>query len=190
MKIVGLDMSITSAGIAWITNDGYGSMNVGTAKAFGHLTKRISHSVHIISEVCVGADVVFIEDYAYGKQNTQGQNKTWMLGEMNGALKHVLFELYGHWLLAVNQSTIKSWLGHGQMKKDMMPVEALKRLGAEFGSHDEYVAYSLADLGWHAAGGVKRRPELTKKEMEVIKRLRKTYPELVSLGGNIKRIKP
>lgn len=184
--VVGLDLSLKAAGIVRIgcemSSDGECKRlqvegdTIGTEPGYGELWRRYRYSMEEIRKRIGPDDVVFIEDYAFKAFGSSIVT----LAELGGLVKMMLKQRTGIWPVTVSPSTVKKFLKKsgqkGQIKKDMMPVEVHRKFGVECESHDEYVAYALAELGWQALGlPIDRKPTTFEEEAvdTVVKRMKK-----------------
>ena len=87
--------------------------------------------------------VIGIEDYSY--ESVEGAHLT---GELHGVLLHYLWRTEQ----VVDRVPIGTWrrlaLGNGQLAKDQIRTEVLKRYGVEFKSLDVVEAYGVAVATW------------------------------------------
>jgi len=137
MKILALDVSFTSTGIAG--SDGL----LETRKLKGRGVKRLSDAGWMFLELASRYDVVVIEGYSYGSQGRAIVS----IGELGGVLR---VELYRAEIpvLEVPPSTLKKYAtGKGNAPKDAVLAAAIRRL--EYGGHssDEADALWLLEIG-------------------------------------------
>lgn len=187
--VVGIDPSLTSTGFVRIREDGRVQVvdTFGTKADYGTMPERWLVIVRGILKHVQPDDMVFIEDYAYGKAT--GSKKTGeksdssviTLAELGGVLKLSIFNRTKRFPLTVASSTLKAYLGDGKMKKDLMPKEIYKKLKIDCRTHDEYVALALADFGWMASGRtlLSRKPyQYEAKACKVVRDKVRKNPEL------------
>lgn len=187
--VVGIDPSLTSLGFARISEDG--SVQVvdtfGTKADYGIMPERWLVIIKGVLAHIKPNDIVFIEDYAYGKatgtkkKGEKSDSSVITLAELGGVLKLSVFNRTKRFPLTVASSTLKSYLGDGKMKKDLMPKEIYKKIGIDCKTHDEYVALALADLGWLVSGRPPLRDKWYQYEVKACKTVRdkvRKNPEL------------
>lgn len=154
--IVGLDLSLTGTGMVRIRSDQkFESFNFGTNVKTGTKLERYRKIVLSILAESESTDTFFIEDYAYSAgRGKGGGGRLADLGELGGVVKTYLWRQTGVEPWAVPQATLSRWFnkGKGSCKKDMKPVAVMENLGVKFKTHDEYIAYAIADFGWHLMG--------------------------------------
>lgn len=187
--VVGIDPSLTSTGFARIDENGVVQVvdTFGTKAGYGVMPKRWLVIVRGILEYIQPNDIVFIEDYAYGKatgakkKGEKSDSSVITLAELGGLLKLSIFNRTKRFPLTVASTTLKAYLGDGQMKKDLIPKEVYKKLGIDCRTHDEYVALALADFGWMASGRPSLRENAYQYEAKACKTVRdkvRKNPEL------------
>lgn len=194
--VVGIDPSLTSTGFARIGADGEVKDvdTFGTKADYGPMPERWLVIVRGILKHIQPDDVVFIEDYAYGKatgskkKGEKSDSSVITLAELGGVLKLSIYNRTKRFPLTVASTTLKAYLGDGKMKKDLMPKEIYKKLQIDCQTHDEYVALALADFGWMASGRPSRNGVAFQYEAKACKTVRdkvRKNPELF-LGPNPK----
>jgi crossover junction endodeoxyribonuclease RuvC len=147
MRVIGLDLSLAATGIAW--ESGVRAMNTPAAKIDGpERLVKIRREVCAIVRFPVKADLVVIEGYSYGSQNSHAHS----LGELGGVIRVALFEL-GVAYVEVPPQTLKMFAaGTGAAKKEQVVYEAKVRLGYQGFDNNEADALWLRALGHHALG--------------------------------------
>jgi len=172
MGIVGLDLSLTGTGMVRLANDDHEHWWFGTSPGCGNITERSFQIADEIRKNSAKGDIFFIEDYAYGISPKKSSLAT--LAELGGIVKLVLWRWTGKHPTVVGSGVIKKWIsGRGDLKKDMIPVAVYKKFKVEFKKHDEFVAYALADFGFHFHNPKARLRPLLKYEEQVLKKFRK-----------------
>jgi len=177
--VVGIDLSLTGTGFARLSENG--SLDVvesfGTKAGFDILPERWRYIVKCLSFHIEPNDLVFIEDYAYGKATgfSKGGQKSdssvITLSELGGIVKLFIYGRTNRMPIPVASTTIKAFFGSGKMKKDMMPTHIYKKLRVDCNTHDEYVALGLAALGWCASGRTPMRGETLAYEAKACKKV-------------------
>jgi len=185
--VVGLDLSVTSTGMARMPILGAGKGEVFFHKAFGSKSadmtplQRYVHVFNGIRKYSKRDDVFFIEDYAYG-----APQKMWMLGELNGIVKLMLTRWCTHKMepMLVNQGTWKKFIsGNGALKKDEFKLWIYKRTNTEVKTNDEAAAMSIAMFGMHVIRGnyakEYEKSKLNKVQVKLIQKYRKENKDKV-----------
>lgn len=188
--IVGLDLSLTGTGMVRIDKKGkVKSLNIGTKPIDGTKLERYRKIILRIIEESSKYDTFFIEDYAYnaGRGKNSGHRLV-DLGELGSVVKTYLWRLVGVEPFSIPQATLCRWFnkGKGSCKKDMKPVAIMKSFDISFDSHDEYIAYAVADFGWHLMGlpVIKRKSirkdGLLKFESNILADIQDNYISVIS----------
>ena len=140
MRIVGVDASLTSTGIAVINENNRQETLTIQSKNTG--SERLIEIRKKLLQIVDDADLVVIEDYAFARANQAHQ-----IGELGGVLR-VMFHELGLNVLKVAPSAVKKFAtGKGVASKEQMAVAVYKRWGKEFATNDEADAYTLAIIG-------------------------------------------
>jgi len=175
--VVGLDLSLRGSGFARIDIlDGtLETWTFATKEGSGSTVKRAKEIGMKILNVMKPTDFVFLEDYAFSVKPKASSVVT--LGELGGVVKLFLSQFIGIMPFTLTTSEMRKFVsGHGDLKKEMIPVWTYKRYGREMHSHDECVATVLADMGTHIMEiNQPQFPMTTKNQVEIIKRLRGKY---------------
>lgn len=166
--IVGLDLSLTGTGMVRIDGNGkVFSCNIRTTPKKDTKLERYKKIVsHIIKE-SFKFDTFFIEGYAYNAGHGKNSGHRLVdLGELGGIVKTYLWKLTGVEPFAIPQATLCRWFNHGKgsCKKDLKPVAIMQSFDVSFKTHDEYIAYAVADLGWHLMGLPIRKKGIVRKK--------------------------
>ncbi len=178
--IVGIDPSLTSLGFARIDIAEIKSGNNFTFRGtFVSNVKRgtqLERCVQMWRDIRIethNPDLVFIEDYAYGKPH-----KMAALGELGGILR-LMLSRYSAFQLEAIPVAIGSWkkflCGRGNLNKDEFKLQVYKKFDIECSTNDEAAAIAIADFGAHLVLGQHNR-DLTKYEEGAIKQYRKDNP--------------
>ena len=138
-RIVGLDLSITSAGVA--TDDGTFTI---ASKADGDL--RLLEIRDRVYDAIVGADLAVVEDLPTHAKSAG------ITGRVQGVVRVVLLDAKVPYVLVVASSLKKYATGSGNADKVAMGVAAVKRFGLEFKTSDECDAWWLRAMGLDALG--------------------------------------
>ena len=157
MKIVGIDPSLTSTGVAVLPNKTY------TIKSKQRGVARLVEIRDAIKEEIADADIVILENYAYCRANQAHQ-----IGELGGVLRVLLTEFGVKWKTVAPGQLKKFATGKGNAKKEHILQQVYKRWGVECKTSDEADAFTLAKIGQALIQDV----ELTKFQKEVIEKLK------------------
>ncbi len=190
MRILGLDLSLTSTGYVLLEEDQviwFGSVGGGTLRGEARLAvfdawirAATAERFQPLSDRSVGMapiDVVAIEGYSYG--SPQGHTQAFSLGELGGIVK-----------LAIHQAGIplhiipsgmwkKALCGNGSLNKTKATLELFKRYGVEFNKQDTVDAWAVAMCCRRQLLGLDK-PETKKRSR---KGLSARNPELVPANG-------
>ena len=145
-QIIGLDLSLTSTGVAvydedtdCITTDVIKTCNKHTD------TERYYTILHRISNYFISKNVFFIEGYSFGSFSKSSSMSK--LIELGGIIKYDLW-LKGVPYIKVPPTTLKKFItGKGNAKKEDIKLAVYKKYGREFKTSDEADAFSLVVLG-------------------------------------------
>jgi Holliday junction resolvasome RuvABC endonuclease subunit len=136
VNVIGLDLSLTSTGIATI--DGTESL---TTKLRG--VERLDYLLDRIQSLVIHTDgplLVAIEGYSFGSKGRAVFN----IGELGGVVRLMLFR-EGIPFVEVPPSNIKMYAtGKGNANKDAVLVEGVKRLGLSCGNDEMDAAWMRA----------------------------------------------
>jgi len=139
LKIVGIDASLTSTGVAVLEDGEITTMAIQSKKTGVDRLIEIREEVY---RMVSGADLVCIEDYAYAKQNQAHQ-----IGELGGVLRVLMHEAELKWVEVAPTAVKKFATGKGVADKREMAVEVFKRWGIDRKTSDEVDAYVLVRIG-------------------------------------------
>jgi Holliday junction resolvasome RuvABC endonuclease subunit len=169
MRILGLDLSLTSTGYCLLDEDSVavfaaGAYDVPLAMiaadrmrvvwhgSVGSSTLRDVERLRMFDEWIRGfindnplsarLEHVAIEGYSYG--SPAGQTRAFGLGELGGVIKLAIHQA-GIPMHIIAANTWKKVLcGKGGLKKDLVRLELFKRYGVEFASQDTLDAWAVA----------------------------------------------
>lgn len=213
MRAIGLDMSITCAGVAVVRVTDCGlSWTVNRVRsAPGKVCDAMRY--HLLCEeisdiICLRpTDMVFIEEYAYG-----ANGQITRIAELGGILRYKLLVEQGfdaaRWF-EVGQSSLKKFVtGKGNIHKEQVMKEVYKRFGFDAQDNNEADACGLAMLGGTMIN-LENKPDIPKHQREainaVLKRNEVSYerfrglipkesyesePAIVNPGGPRRRPRP
>lgn len=173
MKVLALDLSLTSTGVAyplgsvgrWIPPSGVVGM-----ERLQWLRCRLAESW-----VECGVDLVVIEGYSFGMARpTKGQgggqpSHAHALGELGGVIRFTLWNNAVPYVDVAPASLKKYATGKGNAKKESVLVEAVKRLGYDGSSTDEADALWLRAMALDAYGEPEvEMPALNRTALEAV----------------------
>lgn len=148
MKIVGLDLSLTSTGVAVIDGAGYTTLTLKT-KTTGH--ERLRWLVQQVGERTLTAGLVVVEGPAYNARASQQGHH-----ERAGLWWMVTHELWtwGIPTAVASPAAVKKYAtGNGSASKDAVLSAVIRRFaGYDGSSNDEADALTLAALGAQWSG--------------------------------------
>ena len=166
VKIVGIDASLTSTGIA-ILHCGNEPITTAVKNSLTG-TSRLIYVRDYVKQVIEGADLAVIEGYAFSKGDFAHAK-----GELGGVLRLMIVDS-GMKLLEVTPNQLKKFaVGDHNASKEKVAVGVYKRWGKEFKENDETDAYILAEIGRAYLG---LEDKLTAYQQEVIDALRGIEP--------------
>jgi crossover junction endodeoxyribonuclease RuvC len=148
MKVMGLDLSLSSTGVVVLESDTWGILHVETIKSKPQ-EDETARIVMLGGKILQATQrflphLTVIEGPAFGMKNT---NCIWQLGELAGIVKQYLY-LHEFKVLIVPPTTLKKFItGKGNAKKDMMMLAVYKKYGVEFADDNQCDAYALARMG-------------------------------------------
>lgn len=164
MKVMGLDLSLTSTGLVVLTPDNvYSEALKSNLKAEGRLVDLCRQVRSRMGEHV--PNLVVLEGYSF---MSSGRGMTG-LAELGGVIKSFLWA-NGHLFIIVPPARVKKFAcGKGNAKKDQVRLEVFKRWGFEAKTNDEVDAYVLARIGLAYLGH--EVDKLIKPQREVIEDL-------------------
>ena len=142
MRILGLDLSLTSTGYCLLDDERsewFGSVSPATRDA-----ERLAafHDWLTLALAKRELDAVAIEGYSFG--SPQGATRAFAIGELGGVVKLAVWRSQLTMRVIPPATWKKQLLGRGNLPKDMVRVEAFKRYGVEFASQDTLDAWAVA----------------------------------------------
>lgn len=151
MNILALDLSLTSTGWAahypgtpgeWLPWSASGTLDPGSRRGYDRLD-WIRGAVLELAARGPGADLVVIEGYAFGSPR---QSYSREIAELGGIIRMALRDLGYRWVDVPPASLKKYAAGKGNAGKELVLVEAVKRLGYGGSSNDEADALWLLEM--------------------------------------------
>lgn len=143
-RVMGLDPSLTQTGAA--LPDGRVQV-LRPPKCCNRGMRRLAWIRKKVLSLIAGnqVDWVFIEGYSYGSRHSHAHS----LGELGGILRLAIHETPGVEYIDVPPSTLKKYAtGKGNAKKELVLVEAVKRLDYQGSNDNEADALWLRALGY------------------------------------------
>lgn len=131
MKILALDLSLTSTGYALLEGPGV----LAPPAAVGKGMRRLQWIRDRTTQLAQGVDVVVIEGYSMGQK--PGSSRSHSTGELGGVVRLALFEM-GRRVVEVAPKSLKKYAANnGNAKKEAVFGAAIRRLGYQGSSFDE-----------------------------------------------------
>lgn len=138
MNIVGVDLSLTSTGIA----DADGARLIKTRMSGMARIEYIREKV-LDFQRAGEINIFVIEGYSFGSHASHAHE----LGELGGVVRHCLFSLQLQYVDVPPSSLKRYATGKGNARKEDMLGAAIRRLGYEGNSYDEADALWLRAIG-------------------------------------------
>lgn len=159
MRLASLDLSLTASGVArWAPG---AEVQVTTVSPPGlRGVERLEWILRKIVGLVCNADLVVVENYAYARANQAHQ-----IGELGGVIRLALYTRRIRYVEVAPSSLKKVATGKGNAGKDLVLVEAVKRLGydgADNNIADALWLLEMAKIQYGLPGAV----ELPKKHLE------------------------
>lgn len=153
MKIVGIDLSLTSTGTCTLIEDKHTTSLIKTKK------KGCSRLIHIRNEIVnilddIDPDLVVVEGYSYGSKG-----HAFSIGELGGLIKEMLFSCLFNTVIVPPTCLKKFVTAKGNSGKEIMLVKTLVKYGIEFGDDNLCDAFGLAKMGKAYLKGTKIKYE-------------------------------
>lgn len=170
MNVIAFDLSLTCCG--WASTDGHS----GTFKPKGKGARRLDDAACEVMAVADMHDLVLIEGYAFGARG----RAVFSIGELGGVVR---LELFRGCLPVVDipPSNLKKFAtGKGNASKDLVLVEAVKRLGYEGASNDEADALWMLNMA-RVHYGLDGAPSLPKSHLAALEKI--AWPTLKELAA-------
>lgn len=148
MRVLALDLSLSSTGVANVdgsTTRWVPPKSVGGMDRLHWFTQQLGHAW-----VVQRHDVVVIEGYSFG--TARQASHAHALGELGGVIRLTLWRNQVPYVDVPPASLKKYATGKGRAKKELVLVEAVKRLGYEGSSNDEADALWLRAMALDAYG--------------------------------------
>jgi Holliday junction resolvasome RuvABC endonuclease subunit len=174
MRITALDISLTSTGVA---------ENVGPTPTAWTLKPPKLRGVHrlrwfreAVGDITYSTDLVIMEGYSFGSRG----RALFSIGELGGVIRLALDDMDIPWVALAPSTVKKLATGKGNASKDLVLVEAVKRLGYAGSSNDECDALWLLQAGL-IHYGLPGAAELPKSHLTALQTIE--WPEFASVGG-------
>jgi crossover junction endodeoxyribonuclease RuvC len=146
MNVVGIDLSLTSTGLAWDNTTVAISSKLKGVKRLADLRKTILEAVTSLDDPWV-----VLEGYSYGSRNSQSHS----IGELGGVIKLGLHEAGVPVALAAPTCRSKFATGKGNASKSEVASAVSARTGIVWhgkGSEDQIDAWVLQEMGMTQQG--------------------------------------
>jgi crossover junction endodeoxyribonuclease RuvC len=179
MKIVGIDYSQTSAGIAAFNSAAAIPLTTGAVGEGGHRDDtlvmrhaRIRRQTARVATFCIGADVALIEAHSFSAKGGSQHDRS-------GGWWHLVDTLYGWGIPVVEVSTtqVKKYMtGKGNASKEAMVIAATRRYtDVEITTSDEADALSILSIGARHFGHPLEEGEPTVPMLAVMKSMERAF---------------
>jgi hypothetical protein len=182
--IVGLDLSITSTGLArWGIKPETPVFHtlIKTTPKMGTQMERCRFIADQIQSYTTRIDLFFIEDYAYGI-GAKGKGKAQQLaslGQLGGIVKSMGIDWTGCEPFPVAIGTWKKFLSNnGNLNKDSFKLEVFKKHGIETMGNDDAAAIGICDFARCLLKPSSAERKLLKYELALTEKYKKDHPEL------------
>ena len=184
--VVGLDLSLTSAGVCRLNFSANADNEVllthcaiGTTTKFGTRLERYRYSMIEINKIVQRRDLVFVEYYAYGigkgKQKKGSMLAT--MGEIGGLVKTMTWQKTGIEPFLVSPGQWKKFLcGDGRLNKDAFKLKVFQKYKIEVPTNDEAAAIAIAHMG---RAVLRDHGSLTSYQKGIVTDIRKKYAEIL-----------
>lgn len=144
MKVVALDLSLSATGVAETiagTTPFYRTLRTPKLRGVERLRWVRSEVLLHVTD----ADLVVLEGYAFGRPN-----QAHYIGELGGVIKCALDDAGVEWIALPPAVVKKIATGKGNASKDLVLVEAVKRLGYAGADNNQADALWLLQAALHA----------------------------------------
>jgi crossover junction endodeoxyribonuclease RuvC len=160
MNVIAFDLSLTCCGWA-STREGS-----GTFKPKGKGAPRLLDAAAHVATLVYRCDLVLIEGYSYSSRASRAHS----IGELGGVVRAHLHTM-GIPVVEIPPSNLKKFAtGKGNAKKDLVLVEAVKRLGYEGSSNDEADALWMLNMA-RVHYGLDGAPEMPKTHLAALEKI-------------------
>lgn len=161
MNVIAFDLSLTCCGWA-STREGS-----GTFKPKGKGMQRLDTVIDwVASTGAPGFDLVVIEGYAFNSRSSQAH----ALGELGGLVRYSIWE-HAVPIVDVPPANLKKFAtGKGNASKDLVLVEAVKRLAYKGSSNDEADALWMLNMA-RVHYGLDGAPDLPKTHLAALEKI-------------------
>ncbi len=175
MKVIGLDLSLTSSGVA--SNAGWSDTIRTPAKLRGH--RRMAHIRDTIRDHTTGADLVVVEGPSYGNQGAQRQAGHHERAGLWWLITHDLWRRDVPLAVASPASVKKFATGRGNASKDEVLVAVCRRFAWFDGNNDAADAVVLAALGAeHLGVAMAVMPQVNRVALDGVE-----WPDLLAVAA-------
>ena len=162
--VVGLDLSLRAAAAAKVTLPWDGDLEDVVTRVIGDevskdsapeaYARRLDLIAKSMVDFCDGADVVYVEEYAFSQMSKRAHS----LGEVGGVVKLELFRRLGHAPIPVTASTARKTMLQKLPRKGVkeFTMRNVRRLGApaDRWTEDQIDAFVCLNHGVMLQGGI------------------------------------
>jgi len=161
ITIVGIDPSLTATGVAFTVP---AATATDTVKTNLRGMARLNYIATEAASYAVGADLVAIEGYAYGRPNQAAH-----LGELGGVIRLTLWRA-GIRYVDVPPACVKKYAtGRGNATKPDVRMAVFKRYGHDIADDNQCDAFVLMAMALHASGHpLEQVPALNRSALDKI----------------------
>lgn len=143
--IIGLDLSLTATGVAFLASDGTCTLTTLKSSPSEDDEYRLSTCKAAIMEVLVRTQpqLVVMEGLSFGSNDPSAQQRAWL----HWAVRLNMWRRTMPFKVVAPTSLKKFTTGSGAAKKEQMMLEVFKRWGVDAGDNNQADAAALAFLG-------------------------------------------
>jgi Holliday junction resolvasome RuvABC endonuclease subunit len=161
LKILGVDLSLTSTGLALIEDEEVIKTMAVTSKSSEDWDVRRERIRKHVLRLAEDADLIGLENYSYGSQFAKE-----IAGELGGINRLALIEQdTDRNIILIAPTQVKKFVAlHGRSSKDEVQAEVEKKYDVELDSDDEADALGLAYTAYYCY--LFENEEITKDDLE------------------------
>jgi len=164
MRIVALDLSLTATGVAVWTSGVETTLRVNSPPNSMRGMRRLEWHLREVVALSIGADLVVLEGYAFARPNQAHQ-----IGELGGVIRLALHTRRLPYVEVAPSALKKYATGKGNAPKEMVLVEAVKRLGYTGADNNVADALWLLQMAQDAYGlSSVEMPKVNRQALEKI----------------------
>jgi crossover junction endodeoxyribonuclease RuvC len=139
IKVVGIDASLTSTGVAVWTGT---ELHTQSIKSKQRGCARLIELRDTLRGIVIHADLVVLENYAFARPNQAHQ-----IGELGGVIRVMLHEEGVKWVQVSPAQVKKFAAGRGNATKEHIAAHVQRQWGRIFHTNDETDAFVLVQIG-------------------------------------------